>query len=67
MDHWDVFRSVSVSKLLNEQADRCVQKILEYDIQTILHSLIVVYILLFAFSRNIDIVSPKSRKRDQKI
>ena len=58
---WYDFVPVSFCKLLNKPADRMVKKTLEYKIFRRF------YIALHAFLRNIDTLSPKSRKRDEKI
>ena len=64
---------------LNTPIDCKIEKPLEYDFQTVLHSIArrsrkhlnkifrLFYMALHAFSRNNDMMSSKSRKRDQKI
>ena len=58
---WNDFVPVKFCKLLNAPADRMVEKTLKQDFFR------RYYITLHTFSRNIDLMSQKSRKRDKKI
>ena len=65
MDHWDVYVPVSFCELLNEPADRMVEKTLEKNFQAILISIACLFTEYLHVVFKIKKTGPKNQKNNE--